>query len=306
MFSGTPRPEANPLPASLSFENLISANSSDHHFATLIVCLPCPFAGGRLIISENENDVEFSWNEKSEWAIQWAAFYNHCRYQQPRVTEGHCVSLVFNVYATLENDWPGPTVDAKCLPAYGLLKKVLRTPGFMMLGIKPTVPPWTISALTSAGGVLGYFCVNSYPHTSVDADTLFPHILQGADLSLYSALRAIGLEVNIRPVLIWDGEDNNSPGVGGAADVNSLEYQGIDAKIVFVGDRFKPLQLASDGEESMREVASVKLRATRAMSLISTNRQSRNTGQSRRMTSQSPGFLSRGSKPQAPTMSQPT
>ena len=68
------------------------------------------------------------------------------------------------------------------------------------------------------GGLLGFYCLHAYPHstkTPRDAQ-LFPSVLKGVDLLLYSLLRALDLKVDIRPVLqdvsdvYWGDYDDDS------------------------------------------------------------------------------------------------
>ena len=126
--------ESSALPASLKFENSSPAKSSDYCFATLVVCLPCPFVGGNLTVSHNRCDVEYPWSQQRGQAIQWTAFYNNCRYLPPKVTGGYCVSLTYNISATLEGDQPNPTVNPEYMPVYDVLKELLKSESFMKLG----------------------------------------------------------------------------------------------------------------------------------------------------------------------------
>jgi hypothetical protein len=53
------------------------------------------------------------------------------------------------------------------------------------------------------GGVLGCYCRHWYPHVAqspTDAP-MFPSILKGSDLYLYCVFVALGLEVDICPVI---------------------------------------------------------------------------------------------------------
>lgn len=72
--------------------------------------------------------------------------------------------------------------------------------------------------LTYTGGVLGAFCSHAYPHASSDASALLPRGLKGADLVLYSVLHALGVEVDVLPVMIGCGNK----------DINRIEMDSSD------------------------------------------------------------------------------
>jgi hypothetical protein len=58
-------------------------------------------------------------------------------------------------------------------------------------------------------GILGRYCRHWYPHAakSPTEAPIFPSILKGSDLFLYSVFVALGLDVENRPMLTWS-EDN--------------------------------------------------------------------------------------------------
>ena len=77
-------------------------------------------------------------------------------------------------------------------------------------------------SLTDIGGVLGAFCSHAYPHATSDASILLPRGLKSADLVFYSALHALGVEVDVLPVMLghgykntkddwWDSDEGNEP-----------------------------------------------------------------------------------------------
>lgn len=55
--------------------------------------------------------------------------------------------------------------------------------------------------LTKVGGVLGIPCSHAYPHAAAHAKELLPSGLKAADLAVYSALRALGVETKVLPVI---------------------------------------------------------------------------------------------------------
>ncbi|KAI9926316.1 hypothetical protein MW887_004080 [Aspergillus wentii] len=149
------------------FRKHVDTPRSENQIGSLVVCLPCSFQGGNLIIQHNGRKVDFDWSSQSKLVIQWAAFYSDCEHEIQTITEGHRITLTYNL----------------------LMKQQLTDPNFM-----------------KEGGVLGFYCSHAYPHTSEVAELQLPRGLKGADLVLYSVLKSLGIEVNVLPVLENDGK----------------------------------------------------------------------------------------------------
>lgn len=59
------------------------------------------------------------------------------------------------------------------------------------------------------GGLLGFFCAHSYPHTSTNY-TLFPEMLKGADMAVWETTKSLGLDASVHAVILRDkGEREN-------------------------------------------------------------------------------------------------
>ncbi|RAH66752.1 2OG-Fe(II) oxygenase [Aspergillus aculeatinus CBS 121060] len=195
------------------FATHVDTPRSDSQIGSLVVCLPSEFSGGRLTVRHRGQQSAFDWSDASQSAIQWAAFYSDCEHEIETITEGHRLTLTYNLYITQA---PTAKIDASSLvlqpqsfPLYNAVHEIFSNPRFM-----------------EQGGVLGMFCSHAYAHTSNDAHVRLPRALKGADLVVYSVLKSLGAEVSVLPVLgeddraVWDDWEE--------AIYNSRMYQGLE------------------------------------------------------------------------------
>ena len=106
-------------------------------------------------------------------AVHWAAFYSDCEHEVREVSQGHRVTLTYNLYYA-----PGvgdlahfaPAMKATALPLYRNVERVLADATFM-----------------PGGGVLGVCCLHGYAHSSRSAGKALPAVLRGR----HSCLRRI-------------------------------------------------------------------------------------------------------------------
>ncbi|PYI16592.1 hypothetical protein BO99DRAFT_217958 [Aspergillus violaceofuscus CBS 115571] len=176
------------------FATHVDTPRSESQIGSLVVCLPSQFSGGRLTVRHGGQQKAFDWSEASQSAIQWAAFYSDCEHEIETITEGHRLTLTYNLYITQA---PTAKIDASNLvlqpqsfPLYNAVHEIFSNPRFM-----------------EQGGVLGMFCSHAYAHTSNDAHVRLPRALKGADLVVYSVLKSLGAEVSVLPVL---GDDDRA------------------------------------------------------------------------------------------------
>lgn len=167
------------------------------------MCLPLAHQGGTLNVNHKGQTVAFDWgtssDEKSEPpSIKWAAFYGDCEHEVLEVTEGHRLTLTYNLYVVRGNGSLGgnaPALDPTTLPLYNTVKDLVQSPG-----------------LWDEGGHIGYFCSHAYPHTATTKLIFMaPDNLKGADMAMYSIFRSLGLSVSFRPAfdeMIYPGEDH--------------------------------------------------------------------------------------------------
>ncbi|KAL1861939.1 hypothetical protein Plec18170_000763 [Paecilomyces lecythidis] len=169
------------------FRKHVDTPRSQDQIGSLVVCLPCEFKGGRLLVRHNGQEVDFDWASTSSSTIQWAAFYSDCEHEIETVTEGHRVTLTYNLHVAETVGLtllPNPVIDPKSLPLYDYVKGILESPGVL-----------------KEGGVLGFFCSYAYPHTARYAEKALPRSLKGSDLVLYSVFKSLGISVKVVPVL---------------------------------------------------------------------------------------------------------
>ena len=120
------------------FRKHIDTPRADNQVGSLVVCLPSPFQGGSLIVQHHGQEVTFDWSAKSASSIQWAAFYSDCEHEIRTVTEGHRITLAYNLYVTEPSGeatlWGSPILDPKTFPPYSQVKNLLMRPEFMPEG----------------------------------------------------------------------------------------------------------------------------------------------------------------------------
>lgn len=120
------------------FRKHVDTPRSDNQIGSLVVCLPSPFKGGNLQIHHHGQEVQFDWSEQSASTIQWAAFYSDCEHEIMKITEGHRITLTYNLYVTEPTAGMIPphssAVDPESLPLHGFLKGIIAEPVFMKEG----------------------------------------------------------------------------------------------------------------------------------------------------------------------------
>jgi hypothetical protein len=107
------------------------------------------------------------------------------------------------------------------------------------------------------GGLLGVYCQHAYAQNTPEGGAQLPGILKGADMAVYEVFRALGLKVEVRPVLdhladyedYWEEyyeDDTGEPGGG-------IRYL---KKYNFLGKKLGHIELTSAGgfEESYEEL----------------------------------------------------
>ncbi|GLA46308.1 hypothetical protein AnigIFM63604_009780 [Aspergillus niger] len=183
------------------FRKHVDTPRSEHQIGSLVVCLPCQFEGGNLIVQHHGQETNFDWSRQSSSDIQWAAFYSDCEHEIETIRAGNRITLTYNLYV---REMPGailapirPAIDPRAFPLYGVVESLLNTPGFM-----------------KDGGVFGVFCSHAYPHSSDIAELQLPRALKGADLVVYAIFEALGIEVSILPVLEYNGDYAGNPQLG--------------------------------------------------------------------------------------------
>ncbi|KAF5661724.1 hypothetical protein FCIRC_11750 [Fusarium circinatum] len=109
--------------------------------------------------------------------IQWAAFFSDCEHEVLQVTEGHRVTLTYNLFWT--NYGPASmsdnlqALDQESLHFFDALEKLLENKHLIKEGL------------------IGFSCTHAYPHTSKSSTNNLHHMLKGIDMVVYQALKRI-------------------------------------------------------------------------------------------------------------------
>jgi len=166
------------------FKPHVDTPRSDNQFGSLVVRLPASHEGGNLVIRHNNREVNYDWSSSKE--IEWAAFYSDCEHEVLQVTQGHRITLTYNLTFVYSRGLP-PKISTHVYktPLYNDLQAALETPGFM-----------------AKGGILGFACNHSYAHSRKSQDRInLPAGLKGVDMVIYATFAALGLRAAARPVL---------------------------------------------------------------------------------------------------------
>ena len=118
---------------------------SSIQFGSLVVALPCHHEGGQLVVRHADQTITFDWSTSASQgrtisAVQWAAFYSDCEHEVKEVTEGHRITLTYNLYFSLgvgNLTGNSPAMDATSLLLYHKVKAALESPNCMANGKVP-------------------------------------------------------------------------------------------------------------------------------------------------------------------------
>ena len=103
-------------------------------FGSLVLCLPCPFAGGQLVIKHRSGQQVYDWgaNSSNSNRIQWAAFYSDCTHEVMPVTEGTRLTVTYNLY--VDSMTAREHLTSATTKFSESLARALKEPGFMSEG----------------------------------------------------------------------------------------------------------------------------------------------------------------------------
>ena len=170
------------------FHAHVDTPRSPTQFGSLVVCLPYPHSGGELRVRHAGSSTEFNWSQSYDMddpKIHWAAFYSDCEHEVAQVTEGHRVTLTYNLYFSSTNSILAhpPTLDPKQSPIHTYFDALLKVPAFM-----------------NAGGILGIPCAHAYPHAAGQEQHDLPANLKGTCLFIVKvAQRRVRTQISVKP-----------------------------------------------------------------------------------------------------------
>ena len=151
-------------------------------FGTLVVCLPTKFTGGALITRHMGQKVIYDWSDNRY--VQWAVFFSDVEHEILPVTEGHRVSLTYNLYHSDQLN-PMSAVDVITSPFHNNLKAALAHPDFL-----------------PDGGVLGFACQHKYVLDDFETPKSLSSLLKGSDRTVLVAAKALGLKLDVTPIIV--------------------------------------------------------------------------------------------------------
>ena len=131
----------------------------------------------------------FDWSSSPEDPLNvicWAAFFSDVEHETLPVISGLRLTLTYNLYFVNKSRKISTSNVGQFHTA---LKEALYTPHFLR-----------------NDGCLGFDCKHAYVFTSLNKTKLLPHLLKGADYAVFSAAKALGLNVSVKPVM--EGENS--------------------------------------------------------------------------------------------------
>ncbi|EWY95012.1 hypothetical protein FOYG_04147 [Fusarium oxysporum NRRL 32931] len=159
------------------FKPHVDTPRSDRQMGSLVVSLPIEHKGGQLAVRHGGREIVFDWALKSADTIQWAAFFSDCEHEVLQVTEGHRVTLTYNLFwinygpASMSDHLRA--LDQESLHFFDALEKLIENKHIIKEGL------------------VGFSCTHAYPHTSKSSTNNLHHMLKGIDMVVYQALKRI-------------------------------------------------------------------------------------------------------------------
>ena len=200
------------------FKAHVDTPRGSNMFGSLVVCLPSQFSGGALVTRHKSQEITYDWSSPCDnpiQKVQWAAFYSDVEHEILTVTEGHRVTLTYNLY---HSEGPSLELDMTTSPFYNDLKAALNHPHFL-----------------PNGGTLGFACQHMYvfdePNEPLANLSL---LLKGSDRTVVLAAKSLGFSVEVRPMYNLRGDFDDSYEAANDSEPFKLTY--IDKEFKFNED----------------------------------------------------------------------
>ena len=84
------------------FKEPVDTPRSEKMLGSLVVCLPSQFSGGALVTRHHGHEVKFDWSSSPDSprkTASWAVFFSDAEHEVLPVTQGHRITLIYNLYA---------------------------------------------------------------------------------------------------------------------------------------------------------------------------------------------------------------
>ncbi|KAH8722970.1 hypothetical protein GQ44DRAFT_657499 [Phaeosphaeriaceae sp. PMI808] len=168
------------------FKPHVDTPRSDLQFGSLVVCLPSKHKGGQLVVRHQEHSTTFDWSGDGN-DIHWAAFYSDCEHEVMQVTNGHRITLTYNLFVrhSIVDGVNGCALPgAPKFPVHEIVKSALANPDFF-----------------PQGGIIGKYCTHAYAHATSAGIRSLPRVLKGSDMVTYEVFRSLGVWVGLRSII---------------------------------------------------------------------------------------------------------
>ena len=90
--------------------------------------------GGTLRVLHRDLTADFVWEKPDLQNLQWAAFYGDCKHEVLEVTQGHRITLTYNLYYSWIGDVARGVHCPQQLPLYSIVHDLIHEPTFMRSG----------------------------------------------------------------------------------------------------------------------------------------------------------------------------
>ncbi|KLJ06429.1 hypothetical protein EMPG_09266 [Blastomyces silverae] len=118
-----------------TFKAHVDTPRSELQMGSLVVYLPHPHQGGQLAVRHQGREVIYDWGSESATHVQWAAFFSDCEHKVLEVTEGHRVTLTYNLFRTLHSPASMSenfdAIDQRSLVFYSAFNKLVKCADFL-------------------------------------------------------------------------------------------------------------------------------------------------------------------------------
>lgn len=175
---------------------------SECHIGTLLIDIPSSFQGGQSILRRGHEEMGLDWSTSKPilgemGKLQWVFFSLDVEHEVRPVTDGHRLSLSYDVYRVQSKNFPlyiipkNVVVNPKSLPTYSAFAACLNNADFL---------PY--------GGRLAFGLDHEYPVTSTDWMDRFHNYLRGSDAALAHAFEGLEIEFKLMAVhkMCWGSQ----------------------------------------------------------------------------------------------------